>query len=68
MADDVDRTQARAEIEATYLAAASRKPAGPPPNGRCLYCNEPLADGRRWCDADCRDEWQADDMRRRSLR
>lgn len=26
--------------------------------GRCLYCDEELQDGRRWCDADCRDIWE----------
>lgn len=27
-------------------------------NGACLYCNEPLSLPRRWCDADCRDNWE----------
>lgn len=26
--------------------------------GECLNCEAPVADGRRWCDADCRDDWQ----------
>lgn len=26
--------------------------------GVCLYCTEELTDGRRWCDADCRNAWQ----------
>lgn len=26
--------------------------------GFCLLCGEPLIPGRRWCDADCRDEWE----------
>lgn len=25
--------------------------------GHCLNCEEPLADGVRWCDADCRDDF-----------
>lgn len=25
--------------------------------GHCLNCEEPLADGMRWCDADCRDDF-----------
>lgn len=24
----------------------------------CLYCHAELADGERFCDADCRDDWQ----------
>lgn len=34
----------------------------PPPiileTGRCLHCDTPVPLGRRWCDAECRDEWQ----------
>lgn len=26
--------------------------------GYCLFCGEPVPPGRRWCDADCRDEWE----------
>ncbi|QXO10346.1 hypothetical protein [Proteus phage vB_PmiM_ZX7] len=25
--------------------------------GHCLNCEEPLADGMRWCDSDCRDDF-----------
>ena len=24
--------------------------------GECLYCNESIEEGR-WCDTDCRDDW-----------
>lgn len=27
--------------------------------GACLDCDAPLDDVRRWCDADCRDAWEA---------
>lgn len=26
--------------------------------GRCLNCSDPIPAPRRWCDADCRDDWQ----------
>lgn len=26
--------------------------------GQCLYCTEPLPLSQRWCDIDCRDEWE----------
>lgn len=35
---------------------ASKKEAEP--TGRCLFCHEILADDRRWCDSDCRDDWE----------
>ncbi|MDW8400044.1 MAG: hypothetical protein RMK90_15955 [Acetobacteraceae bacterium] len=57
MADEADRAQA---VEALLLAEAlaRRRPDGPPVTGYCLNCRAPLAPGRRFCDADCRDEWQ----------
>ncbi len=56
--DDADLTQERLEREADLLLAASRKPSGPAPTGFCLHCGEPVLPLRRWCDAECRDEWE----------
>jgi len=49
-----------AEFEAQELARnlAKRKPEGPGATGRCLHCGEILPAGRRWCDAECRDDWE----------
>ena len=27
-------------------------------SGACLHCAAPLPPPQRWCDADCRDDWQ----------
>ena len=61
MSDDIDRAQERdlqwkadCEIERRYQAAKNNLPA----TGDCLYCGEPVAQGRRFCDAVCRDMWQ----------
>jgi len=45
--------------EEQFLDAAlkTRKPDGPVPIGRCLYCNAELPDSRRWCDAWCAEDW-----------
>ena len=59
MADFADLGAAR-EQQDLGLALQRRKPAGPQPTGQCLSCREPLGDGLRWCDADCRDDWQAE--------
>lgn len=40
-------------------ALSARKPEGPKPCGFCLNCDAPLPPDIRWCDADCRDEWEA---------
>ncbi|MDR2261065.1 MAG: hypothetical protein LBE06_09120 [Azoarcus sp.] len=40
------------------LRVGAHKPVAPQADGKCLWCGEVLADGRRWCDAACRDEWE----------
>lgn len=59
MADIIDRAAELEEL-ARADALARRKPEGPPETGHCLNCGEPMPAGRRWCDADCRDDWQAE--------
>ena len=55
--DDVDHMLIREEkLHAAQIAA--RKPEGPQATGACLSCEEPLAAPRRWCDADCRDDFE----------
>lgn len=64
MADEVDR----ADQEVEYYRADAlrrRRPEGPVANGRCHYCDEPVTDGMRWCDVDCRDAWEKLMHRRR---
>jgi len=63
MADDADRAE---EIMALHLRlalqAAWRRSADLPSHGmgHCLWCAAPLAAPRRWCDAGCRDDFEAD--------
>lgn len=53
---DIAQPLIEARIEAGIKAASEAK--GPEATGHCLNCGEELADGARWCDADCRDDWQ----------
>lgn len=62
MADFADLGSAR-EQQDLELALQKRKPEGPPATGFCLYCHELLCADLRWCDAECRDAWQADQRR-----
>lgn len=62
MADEFDRAS---DLEALNLQSAlnlQAKAAAKQPKveatGFCLHCGAELNDGRRWCDAECRDEWQ----------
>lgn len=65
MADEADLTQAHMEREE---ALRRRTPPAPilPYCGQCYWCGEPLPSPRRWCDADCRDDWERDHARRRT--
>lgn len=27
-------------------------------SGQCIWCGEPVNDGRRWCSADCRNDYE----------
>ena len=31
-------------------------------NGECQFCASPVEAGRRWCDADCRDDWELENL------
>lgn len=56
--DPIDQSARVSErFLADALAKASRH-TGPVAIGECLYCGERLDDGRRFCDAPCRDAWQ----------
>jgi hypothetical protein len=59
MSDDIDRAQNEVE-RSLGEAMRMRKPTGPAPTGRCLYCDNLLDRGRRWCDSICRDDWEAE--------
>jgi len=58
--DDADISADRAEKEAPYLLAASKRPEGPAPTGLCLWCDEVVGDDQRWCDGECRDQYERD--------
>lgn len=56
MADILD--QADDAVEMLLRASIStKKKAGPQADGTCHNCGEHIADGLRWCDTDCRDDW-----------
>lgn len=40
------------------LRKAREQRNGLQPTGFCYYCTEPVAEDRRFCDSDCRDQWE----------
>lgn len=59
MADEIDIANDRAAMDLERALAAARGIPGPEATGCCLWCEEPVAEGRRWCNAACRDDWEA---------
>jgi hypothetical protein len=60
--DDADITQERQEKEEELMRRRPRPLIEA--TGVCLNCEAPLAEGRRWCNADCRDDWERQQRRR----
>lgn len=59
----VDRQQAITDMQ--IKAIRENKDHGPKPNGLCLFCRDRVAQGERWCDSDCRDDWEHERRMRR---
>ena len=57
--DEMDLASDREE-RAREAALSFRMPDGPAPIGECLDpgCREPLSPGERFCDAECRDNYE----------
>lgn len=55
--DEADIAAELLERELEHLLRL-RRAAAPAPAGACLSCGAPLAAHLRWCDVDCRDDWE----------
>lgn len=60
MADEADRATESAQVILDAHIGNSRRPVGPVATGFCLHCDTDLPEGVRWCNADCRDDWERD--------
>ena len=60
MSDEADLAQAHLEAEDRIRRKYKAVPKlEAEPTGECLNCYEPLTEvGARWCDADCRIDWE----------
>jgi hypothetical protein len=58
--DEIDAANDRAENELARMIDAARRKAhlSLPGIGKCLNCEEQWSDGRRFCNAECRDDYQ----------
>ena len=53
-----DQATEREELDRA-IALQQRKPGGPVPCGQCYNCGEVVTGDRRWCDQECREDWEA---------
>lgn len=63
MPDFIDKSEETAELIKDKQIGSIREKANQQEaqaTGHCLFCREFLEDGRRWCDSDCRDDWEAE--------
>ena len=67
MADIADITTDRLELEEALRRQLAPVGIGPAPIGRCHNCEAPLEGEARFCDADCRSDWQARQNMKRIL-
>lgn len=60
MADEADRANDTLEkmLDGWRNEVAYQLRHSIQPTGNCLNCDERLDDGRRWCDTDCRNDWE----------
>jgi len=58
MSDVIDNANDRAEQFLQHSLAVAAKGAALPFNGECHNCQAELASPLRFCDHDCRDDWQ----------
>lgn len=59
--DTLDHLQDQAEIIEQQQIQAVRADVKPSnATGCCWYCGKPTDSKRRWCDADCRDDWETE--------
>lgn len=59
MADDIDCANDKAQQDLDLCIQAARMGGGLPATGECFNCTEPVMAGHKFCDANCRNDWQS---------
>ena len=69
MTDIFDRASEREQLERDLAIGSARKSApSVQATGHCLWCNAELGQGKRWCDAERREDWELDQESRKRHR
>jgi hypothetical protein len=54
----IDDQATEREEQARDIALRQRRPEGPQACGQCYNCGEVVSGDRRWCDSECRMDWE----------
>lgn len=65
MSDVIDQANERAEQFLNHSIHSVKKPSVPEATGECFNCGDIILNDVRWCDADCRNDWE---LRNRELK
>lgn len=66
MMDVLDKTQQDMEaIEELSWKYKAHDVKDAEETGYCLYCGEPVKEGRRWCDKECARLWEYEQLRKK---
>lgn len=65
MADEADIASDREELDRSLAIMAARKPMMLA-TGECHNCGASVPSGAKFCDVDCRDDWERRNSMRRS--
>lgn len=58
MADIADQAAQQNELADAATLRTYRRAEGPTARGQCYNCGEVLTGAARWCDEDCREDWE----------
>lgn len=58
MSDEIDRAREYEQVQRDYLIESARRYKSPVATGLCLYCSSEVSNGLRWCNSDCRNDYE----------
>ena len=64
MADVCDNAEGYADL-AMMVGLQMAQASPTPPIKKCYACEEPLPEGVRWCDVECRDDYEKQEKARK---
>lgn len=58
MSDEIDRASDLEQSSRDYAIESARQYKSPVATGLCLFCSAEVASGMRWCNTECRNDYE----------